>query len=76
MSNPRTEYNDTVRASLPNGMEYDVQVNRYIVNTLPFVTYLEALWYLRYLEKSGYTPPPPAIPGIGNMIIGTNFEVA
>ena len=53
--NPKSIYNEFVRANLPAGMTYDSNTNRYVVNNTPWVTYVSAEWYLDYIEKFGYS---------------------
>ncbi len=49
MTNPKTDYNDYVRANLPLGMVYNGTVDRYQTNDHSFVTYKEADWYYNYI---------------------------
>ena len=60
MSNPKSIYNEFIRANLPSGMTYDSDTSRYVVNDTPWVTYVSAFWYLRYIEKFGFSPNPIA----------------
>ena len=53
-TNPKQEYNDTIRANLPGYIQYDSVRNQYVTaNGKRFVTYLEAKWYCDYLIKFG-----------------------
>ena len=55
MTNPKQEYNDTIRANLPGSIRYDSVRSRYVTaNNKYFVTYKEAQWYVDYLTKQGY----------------------
>lgn len=57
MTNSKREYNETIRANLPYGIEYDSTRFQYVTfNGKRFVTYLEAKWYIDYLTKFGGGP--------------------
>ncbi len=52
MSNPKVEYNNYVRANLPDTISYDSVRNQYVtINGKRFVTYKEAKWYVDYVVK-------------------------
>ena len=58
-TNPKVEYNTSVRANLPFGITYDSVRNQYVTsNGKRFVTYKQADWYLDYIIKFGYPPEP------------------
>lgn len=52
MSNSKTEYNEYVRANLPNGMTFDSVNARYRYNNHAFVTFKSAEWYYNYINKT------------------------
>jgi hypothetical protein len=56
--NSTKDYNDFIRANLPEGMSYNGDVDRYQVNDRSFFTYKKSDWYYRYISKFGYLPIP------------------
>jgi len=57
MSNPKSIYNEFIRANLPVGITYDEVRAQYVTgNGKRFPTYLQAKWYLDYIIKFGYSP--------------------
>lgn len=57
--NPTKDYNDYIRANLPEGMEYNTGVDRYQVNNHSFFKYKNANWYYEYIAKFSDSPPTP-----------------
>jgi len=58
MSNPKQDYNQTIRANLLDAILYDLDRNQYVSpNDKRFVTYRKADWYLDYITKFGYVSP-------------------
>jgi len=65
MSNPKSNYNTTVRANLPAGITFDSNTNRYVVNDKNWVPYWDADWYLDYITKFGFESAPFSVSIIG-----------
>ena len=56
-TNPKSIYNEFIRANLPVGITYDEVRAQYVTgNGKRFPTYLQAKWYLDYIIKFGYSP--------------------
>ena len=55
MTNPSKDYKDYVLANLPLGITYNSDIARFSVNNHTFFDYTQSNWYLRYIEKYGYT---------------------
>jgi len=56
-TNPKSIYNEFIRANLPVGITYDKVRAQYVTgNGKRFPTYLQAKWYLDYIIKFGYSP--------------------
>lgn len=54
MSNPKSIYNEFIRANLPFGITYDEVRAQYVTfNGKRFPTYLQAKWYVDYIDKLG-----------------------
>lgn len=73
-----SDYNNFVRANLPNGMEFNSNTNRYVVNNRRFFSYIIANWYLQYLIKTeGYSVSPLVINGLVNGVaeIGSHASI-
>ena len=64
-TNPKSIYNEFIRANLPVGITYDEVRAQYVTfNGKRFPTYLQAKWYLDYITKFGYVPPGYTANGI------------
>ena len=59
MTNSKTEYNEFIRANLPQGITYNSDTNRYVVNEKPWVTFNQSEWYLEYISKFGFSASTP-----------------
>ena len=64
-TNPKSIYNEFIRANLPVGITYDEARAQYVTgNGKRFPTYLQAKWYLDYIVKFGYVPSEYTANGI------------
>lgn len=74
MSNPRTQYNEYVRANLPSGMTFDSDLARYRYNDHSFASFWVANIYYKYIQKFGGGLPPLVltnVPDTQNLTAGT-----
>ena len=80
-TNPKSIYNEFIRANLPVGITYDEVRAQYVTgNGKRFPTYLQAKWYLDYITKFGFTAATPVlfIPSGSDSLItsdGNTFKV-
>ena len=76
MTNSKTEYNEFIRANLPQGITYNSDTNRYVVNEKPWVTFNQSEWYLEYISKFGFSAATPTQELLNALLVDSTQLIA